>query len=393
MNQRTKWYSVLLALLMVVIVGTGCGKGGLIGQENTGDPSAGIPVKKAKVQLVSLGETTASGKLEALISANIVPKMPGKVAQVHVDIGSVVKAGEVLITLENQDLCDRVSQAEAGVAMAEAGVATAEAGLVTAQAAYKVAEANYERGKRLLDQGAIPAALFEGEYDLKYRQAKEQAGRVAPAQLELARAQLNQARANLQLARSAYNDSFIKAPFNGVVTARHVNPGEMASNVAPVLSLANLDKVVVKAAISEESINELKQGQQVQVKVAAVSEKPFTGVITNISPAMDPIAKAFPIKVEIDNPDHQLKPGIFAEVILNKNRGKALLVPREAVVKDFEKDMVWVVMDGIATRREVKVGASEGKKVIILEGVKEGEQVVTAGQAGLKDSAMVRIMN
>jgi len=393
MNQRTKWYSALLVLLLVVILGSGCAKGGLTGRENTGDPSAGIPVKTAKVQLVGLGETTISGRLEALISANIVPKMPGKVARVRVDMGSVVKAGQVLITLDNQDLRDRVSQAEAGVAMAEAGVAAAEAGLVTSQAAYKVAEANYERGKRLLDQGAIPAALFEGEYDLKYKQAKEQAGRVAPAQLELVRAQLDQARANLQLARSAYDDSFIKAPFNGVVTARHVNPGEMASNVAPVLSLANLDKVLVKAMVSENIINELKQGQQVQVRVAAVNEKPFAGVITNISPAMDPIARAFPIKVEIDNPDHQLKAGIFAEVVLNKNRGKALMVPREAVVKDFEKDLVWVVTDGIATRREVKVGAGEGKKVIILEGVKEGEQVITADQAGLKDNATVQVVN
>jgi cobalt-zinc-cadmium efflux system membrane fusion protein len=209
----------------------------------------------------------------------------------------------------------------------------------------------------------------------------------------MARAQLDHARANLQLARSAYGDSFVMAPFNGVVTARNVNPGEMASNTAPVVSLVNLDRAVVKATASEDLINELKQGQQVQVKVPAVSQKPFTGVITNISPAMDPIAKAFAIKVEIDNPDYKLKPGIFAEVLLNSGPGRALMVPREAVVKDSDKDVVWVVEDGIAVRRGVKAGASQGKKVIILEGVKEGDQVVISGQDDLKDGAAVRIKN
>lgn len=321
MNKRgVRLVILLVALIAVIVTGSGCSKGP-VGRDKEGKVSAVVPVTTGKVQLGRLSDiTTIGGKLEAVISANIVPKIPGKVAQVHVDVGSVVKAGQVLVTLDNQDLLDRVSQAEAGVAMAKAAVRAAEAGLTTAQAAYEVAEANYERGKHLLDQQAIPTAVFEGEYELKYKQAKEQAELGAPAQLELARAKLDQARANLRLARTAYDDSFIKAPFNGVVIARNVNPGEMASNIAPVVSLVNLDKVVVMATVSEDHINGLKQGQQVQVKVPAVSEKPFIGVIINISPAADPITKAFPIKVQIENPEHKLKLGMFAEVLLTKNR-------------------------------------------------------------------------
>jgi Multidrug resistance efflux pump len=333
--------AVLLALVVILAAGAaGCRMREATPEGQTASPAVSTPGAETETPA---GGAVVSGKLEAWQCANIVPKVPGKVARVHVDVGSRVSAGQVLVTLENKDLADRVAQAEAGVKQAEAGVkqATAvleqlQAGLKSAQAAlenavesYRVAEANYRRAKELLAAGAIPQAVFEGQYELPYKQAKQTAEVSAPAQVELVQAQLAGARAALEnaqavlknaqaqqaLARSAYEDSFIRAPFGGVVTARNINPGEMASTT-PVISLADLDKVVVKAAVGEKFINQLKIGQKVRVKISAVRPEFFTGTVTHIGPAADPATKAFPVKVEIANPDHVLKPGMFAEVYL-----------------------------------------------------------------------------
>lgn len=430
-----KWVIFIIFILLSAspILLAGCSKESVKGSQAI----AAISVNTSKARMGFLNDVTViSGKLEALESSNIVAKAPGKVAFVHVDIGDYVKAGQVLVTEDNKDLADRVSQAEAAVAQAEAGVSgaqaglkqaeagikqseagvlAAEAGLATAEANFAVAKANYQRGQELLAGGAIPQAVFEGEYDLKYKQAKEQVEKGAPAQLDLARAQLSQAKtrynqaqaslaqaqaglkqakASLALARSAYNDSFIKAPFSGVVTARNVNPGEMASPNLPIISIVNLDKVVVKAFVGEEHINEIKKGEQVKVKIKAISSQSFTGLITNIAPAADLVTKAFPVKIQIDNPKHLLKPGMFAEVELNQEQEESLLVPREAVVKDKQnKDVVWVVKKGVAKQRQVITGKSDNNSIIITSGLIEGEEIVIAGQESLRDGVRVNIYN
>lgn len=267
---------------------------------------------------------------------------------------------------------------------AEAGVAVAESALASAGSVYAVAEANYQRGKQLLEQGAIPQAVFEAEYELKYKQAKEQAEHALPAQVA-------QARANLALAQSAYNDSLIKATFSGQVTARNANPGEMASSAVPVISLVNLDKVVVKTYVPESLINQLKQKQK--IKVSAVSERPLTGTIASLAPAADPANGSFAVKIQIENPRHILKPGMFASAEFIPSLKESLLVPREAVVKDANKDIVWTVKEGRAKKKEVKTGESDGKMIVIASGLAEGEEVVIAGQENLEENTRVNVRN
>ncbi|OAT79844.1 hypothetical protein A6M21_15365 [Desulfotomaculum copahuensis] len=379
-----------------------------------------LTVSTAKAETGYLSnDTVVSGKLEAVQSSEVVAKMPGKVAAVFVDVGSTVQAGQPLVQLDNKDLQDRVSQAQSGVSQAQAavdqaqagvqaaqaGAGTAQAALATARANYAVAQANYQRGQQLLAAGAIPQADFERLYELPYEKAKQDVENSAPsgvasnqaqqaqaqAGLKTAQAGLQAAQAALALAQQALHDSVITAPFSGVITARLVDPGEMANGA--VVSMVNLDKVVVKATVGEDVINQLKQGEKVQVKISAASGQPFTGVLTNISPAADPVTKAYPVKIEIDNANHILKPGMFAEVDLPRDRQKSLLVPRDAVVKDGDKSYVWVLKDGVVNRREVKTGDSDGTNIVITSGLTAGEDVVTAGQETLQDGARVTVKN
>lgn len=391
MKKRGSLYIILAVLLVALLAAGGCGK------SSANEPKEGaegaVPVSTVKAQLGLLNDsTTVSGKLEAVQSANVVAKIPGKVAAVHVDIGSVVKAGQLMVTLENDTQKAAVSQAAAGVAQAKAGLARAEADLITAKASYQVDKANYERNKELLAADAISQSAFES-IELTYKKSKENVERTLPAALASSRAALQSAQAALQSAQATYNDTLIKAPFSGVVTARNINPGEMASSAAPVVTVVNLDKVIVKATVNEDMVNQLKQGQEVMVKVGAISAEPFKGIVSNIALAADSASKAFPIKVQIDNSKHQLKPGMFAEVQLSKDRAKALLVPREAVVREGDKDVVWTVKNGTAGKREVKAGESDGKQIIILSGLNEGDEVVAAGQESLQDGAKVNVRN
>jgi len=408
--------NIIIAVIAVLVV---LGAGLAVIGKKTAAGSGPLTVTTARAQLGYLNNATIiSGKLDAVQTASIVPKIPGRVASVYVDVGSAVQAGQVLVALDNQDLKDRVDQARAGVAQAEAAVAQAQAGvqaaqagtgaaqaaLATARANYEVAKANYQRGQQLLAAGAIPQAVFETQYELPYKQAEQAYENSAPSQvagtqaqqaqaaagLKTAQAGLAAAQAALALAQQTYEDSFIRAPFSGVVTGRNINPGEMAATM-PVITMVNLDQLVLKGYVGEDVINRLQQGEKVSVSVDAVSGRTFTGVITNISPAADPVTKDYLIKIEIDNSNHLLKPGMFATVQLSRNRKKSLLVPRTAVVKDGDASYVWVLKDGVVERREVKLGDSDGTSTIITAGLSAGDDVVTAGQETLHDGARVSV--
>lgn len=356
-SKKSAYIFSLFAVLVLLLAAAGCG-GSTERQGGSKDEAVPVVIAAARVGVLSDG-STLSGRLQALSSADVVPKMGGKVGEIKVDVGSRVKKGDVMIKLDAPELAAAVRQAEAGLAAAEAK--------------FEVSKASYERGKALLEEGAVSQAEFDSKFALAYKADKEQ--------VEMSRAQLEAARAN-------YSNSIITAPIDGVVTARRINPGEMASPTMPVVTIVNLDKVVVETNVSEDLVNTLEVGQEVEVKVAAASDKPFTGEITNIALAADKATKAFPIKIQIENKSHILKPGMFAEVKLGGGT-EALLVPRDAVMSGEEGDFVFVVENGTAKRRGVITGASDGKSIVITSGLEEGEEVVAVGQHYLEDGMKV----
>ncbi|SHE93366.1 RND family efflux transporter, MFP subunit [Desulforamulus putei DSM 12395] len=284
-TSRVATRNILTAILLSVLVF-------LYGCNQPADNSRQVQNDKATTPASSEKETkqsviTFSGKIEAVQWANLVSKVAGKVASVHVDIGSFVKTGQLLVSLAAEDKAAEIEEAATQVD--------------SARVEYELALKSYQRGKELLAAQAISQADYDNLYEGPFKKAE---------------VKLRSARATLQKKQIAYDDMFIKAPFAGVITAKNINPGEMAGTQSPVLTLVNLDQVVIKGAVNENHINKLKIGQQVRVKVAAISDKPFTGKISNIALAADPQTKAFPVKIQVDNPEHLLKPGMFAEVFV-----------------------------------------------------------------------------
>lgn len=357
-----KRYGILFALLVIsTMLLIGCSKKDETTKSQAGMGRGGGAVKTAEVVEGSLKEKmTLSGTLEALNSADVVAKSSGKVASLAVDIGSRVSTGQTLMTLEADDLA--------------ASVQSAEASLENAKVTYDLAISKYQRGKELVQAAAISQADFEENYDGAFKKAA--------ASLKVAQAALVQSQAR-------YNETIIKSPLAGIVTARNINVGELAGSSTPIFSISNLDRVVVCVNVNEQQVNKFVEGQKVAVKVSAVSQNPFTGVVTNIALAADVKTKAYPIKIQLDNKDHKLKPGMFAEILWENQLDKSFLIPREAIKNVDGKSSVFVLEKGVAKERQVETSATDGKNISILSGLHKGEKVIISNLDTLRDGMKV----
>ncbi|NLI12427.1 efflux RND transporter periplasmic adaptor subunit [Pelotomaculum propionicicum] len=373
MNKR-KYYIIAIICLVLVIIGSAFY---IISGERKG---SGVYVTTARAEISGGNETPAlSGKLEVQQSANVVSKITGRVGSVNIDIGSRVKAGDVLVTLDANELAASVNQAEAAVGVARYNYDAA-------QIDYETAKLYYERNKILYEQGAISQVVFENTYAQPFKKAEHYAKYGADAALQAAVAALDLARAN-------YANSIITSPIDGIVTAKNINPGELATTSVTLVTVVNLDKVFLQTAVDESYINKLKEGDTLPVKVAAVSDQPFTGVISNISQAASTSSKGFTVKVLIENAEHLLKPGMFAEASLSAIDRSELMIPKSAVINEGGHSYVWVVENGTVSKREVVKGTSSAVKTGIKAGLKEGQEVATSGLEQLKEGMRVNIMS
>ena len=373
--KRNSLLVLMVFVLVTVLVTAGCGGN----QDEAANTDHAVLVAVAEVEKGPLSRgDILTGKVSAKAEVNLVTKMPGKVAAVMVDVGDRVQAGQTLLRLESTELQAQLSQAEAGVTAAESA-------LLQAELAYKQAEADYKRMKFLHDQGAIPDADFE-KVEMNYELARDRAERQAPAGLKQAKGQLEFVQANV-------NNTILTSPISGIVAARNVNAGELAGQTMPVLTIMNFDSVVVGTNASEQQVNKIKAGQEVTVRISAVSSEPLTGKVTSVSPAADPRARTYPVKVEVPNPEHLIKPGMFAEVDLSVAGDEVILVPRDAVVHRSGTSAVFVLTDDETSVqfRQVVTGGSDGKNIAVLEGLQEGEKVVISGQESLESGAKVQV--
>ncbi|NPV73191.1 MAG: efflux RND transporter periplasmic adaptor subunit [Pelotomaculum sp.] len=397
-----KWLRISVAGLLVLSIALMAGCSIFKTARLKNEEQDAVAVDKAMARHGKLtGGTVVTGKLEALHSANVVPKMAGKVASITVEVGSQVAEGDLLVSLDAAELAALVDLYAAQLDKARnsdlpAQKTQAELALANAEAAYKTARADYERSKQLREAGVISQQQFE-QAEKMYTQA-EAAFRAARESLDILvnatiPQTIRQFEAQLRKAQADYANSIIRAPVGGVVTARNVNPGEMASPSQPVVTIVALDPLVVQADVTEDQINYIKVGQELKVRVSSVRDEPFTGIVTNISLAANPSTKAYPVKIQISNPEHVLKPGMFAEVFLNTKEEEGIIVPREAVFKAEDKNFVWVIGDGRVMRREVAVGQSDGRHVIISSGLAEGEEVAVTGIDDLEDGTKVVVHN
>lgn len=374
---------VLAAGLALVLAFTvaGCGKKQ---EEPAAAKVEATPVKVVKVVKGRVANAvTITGKVTAGLEVAVVPKVPGKVAEVLVDVGQRVKKGQVLVKLDSSDIQAQLKSAQASLSVQKA---------LQDQAAirYRDAKDNYERSKYLFAQGAISQTQLDAakvQFDTAAAGYNPAGGNTQTS------AAISQAQAQVESFRVQLSNMTITAPADGVIATRGVDPGEMASSQSPVVTIVNTDKMIVEGSLAESEVNLVSVGEEVKVLVKAVREQPYIGKVLSVSPSADSRTKAFPVRIELENKDAALKAGMIAEVVLDTQaREGVLLIPKEAVLDRGDKKIAFVVEAGkVALEKQVTLGLSDDTNVEVAKGLNEGDQVVINGQQLLTDKAPVTV--
>lgn len=355
-----KNYRSLMALFLGIslLIFTGCGAKETVTDQPEGEKA--VLVEAGEVITGNISSiATVNGKIAAHTEVSIVPKAVGKVAQVNFQVGDQVHQGDVLLRLDSTELQAQLKQARAGLAMAKAN--------------YENARANLERTKSLFEQGAVSQQQLEA------------------AQTMVATGSTDSAAASVQLIEAQIANTVVKAPADGIVSARTIEVGEIAGQT-PVMTIVDIDQVKVATNVTEGEVNKLKVGQKVDVIVSAESDQPFTGTIATISPAADSQSSTFPITIQIPNADHKLKPGMFAEIKLAlETKNGVLVLPKQAVIDSGGKKYVYVVKDNKGVQTDIVTGVEDDMQIEVVSGVQDGDMIVLTGQNKLQNETPVTL--
>jgi RND family efflux transporter MFP subunit len=332
-------------------------------------PSAGTPI------------LTASGYVVARRKAVVSAKIQGRLSELRVEEGSVVRDGEVLARLESWDY-------EASVVRARAAVQRAEADLAENERQLRLAE-------KLADQQIVAADQRDA----------------ASSRVKIAQAALAQTRADLAFVEAQLQNTVIRAPFAGVVVKKMAEVGESVAPIPPgvnlstssgaIVALADLATLEVEADVAESNVAKIGGGQPAEVTVEAIPDRRYKAVLRQVIPTADRTKATVMVKVTILDKDKDLKPEMSAKVTFlePEKKGAApaaadapvVLVPKEAVATRGGKAVVFLVREGKALEKPVVLGTERRGQVIVKSGLAGGETLVVSPADGLQDGAAVRV--
>ena len=318
-------------------------------------PGGGRSGAAAAVTTATVRSERLSQKLEALGNAranesvDISSKTSNVVTAVRFRDGERVRAGQVLVQLDD---------------------ATARADVAAAQAAVTESESQYNRSRELLNTQALSKSSFD--------------------QLE---ATLKANRARLQSANARLEDTVIRAPFSGRVGLRRVSVGALISPGDVITTLDDTSVIKLDFAVPETYISTLREGLSVRATAPAHPGRTFTGKVASIDSRVDMNTRSVLVRALLSNEDGALKAGMFLNVSLAKDERDTLLIPEEALTPEAEKQFVFVVADGKAHRREVRIGGRSPGIVEILAGLNAGDRVVVEGTQKVRDGAPVNAID
>src|SRR5262245_17175895 len=315
-------------------------------------------------------ELQVVGNLIGDQTVSVVPKTAGRLQEITVRLGDRVNRGQRFAKIEDEEILEQVKQAEAAFEVAKATIRQREADL-------DLAKTNVERSRNLFQRQLLPQQTLD-DAEAKYQSAQ--------AALDLARAQNTQSQSRLDELRINLQNTIITSPVNGFVARRAADPGAFVSQNAPIVDVVDITRVRLVANIIEKDLKQIGVGDTARVEVDAFPGENFMGRIARVSPVLDPSTRTAPIEVEISNDQYRLKPGMYARVgIITESHANALVVPTNSVVDANGTRGVYLSVNNVAAFHPVKIGIEGNEQTEILDGVSEGDRVVTTGAAGLRN--------
>lgn len=314
------------------------------------DKMTTFPVSAAKVGKEKIEENLSMvGTVTGNNDVAIVSETQGRVTSVFVKIGDHVSAGTSIAQVDDE----------------------------LKQANFKLADANYEKTKKDL---ARNEELFKDRT-------------ISESQIEASRLAFTSAESQYIIAKRQLNDTRIKTPIAGVVTARTVDLGTMVQPGMTVANVVDISQLKVKLNVAEKDAFKLKTGDKVEITTDVYPGVTFNGKIESISSKGDE-AHTYPVEIILaNNAAHPLKAGMFSRVhFVSVQSYETVVIPREALIGSIRDPKVYVVENGTARLRSIVAGHESGTKLQVVEGLKEGEQIVVSGHNNLKDNALVTIV-
>ena len=341
-------------------------------------------VPSVRVAVVRASEATMSVALPATTNAfqaaDIFARASGYVAERDVDIGSRVKAGDLLAVITAPELDHQIAQAEASLAQAKASRRQTKANR-------ELARVTWGRDSVLVKQGW--ATQQQGDTDRLNYTAQQQAKQVNDAAIRSQEAQLLVLRQ-----QKAYQQ--VVAPFDGVVTRRNIDVGSLvqadATSGTFMFTLTRSDVMRIRLYVPQDAAIGVKPGVDTVVRVPEIPDHTFPGKVARIADALDPATRTLMTEIDVPNPDGELSPGVYCTVELKiPRRTPSLIVPAGAIVFDRDGLRVLVVEDGVAHSRKIIEIRDLGTEVEVSDGVKQGDQVVLTPPVDLEDGSRVQV--
>ena len=344
------------------------------------------PVKVARVEELPVGASVnVTGTLAAQDEATLSIKVPGRLSTITIDLGSVVRKGQTVAEVEQQDYKLRVQQAEAALQQARARLGLQPQGdddrfdpevtgtVRQARAVLEEARQNRQRVAALVESGVVARAEYEGaDAAFKVAQGKYQD---AVEEIRNRQALLAQRRTELSLARQALADTTVVAPFDGIVQEKRASVGEYLAAAAPVVTIVRVNPLRFRGEVPERDAATVRAGQPVRVTVEG-DRGLYAGRIVRLSPTINQQNRVLVVEAEITNPGG-LRPGGFARAEIVTNSGDvAVTVPANAVVTFAGIEKVITVEDGKAKEKPITTGRRAETWTEVLSGVNVGEAVV-----------------
>jgi RND family efflux transporter MFP subunit len=359
----------------------------------------------------------------------VVSKVPGRVKQIFFKVGDTVKEDDILFSVDDKDIQDSIKSLELqlkssqiAVDMAQKALASskgsmleqqltqAETSLKTSELQYNNAKKSYEDSKILYEAGSASKQQYDQAKtafeaaEISFNAAQQAydllINKTSQENIDRAKDQLNQAIATkenvefqLKKAKENLAETDVKSPISGVISSRTIEEGEMVGSTSVPFIVVQIDPVVLAVNISEQMLGSIKEGDYVNVVIGAIKDKTFTGKIRSIAPVADERTATYPVEIEIENKDNELKAGMFGEVnfITNKQED-VIVVKRETLIEKDNKTFVFTITeDNKAKLIEVETGIDNGKEVEITKGLNVGQSIIVKGQDYLIDGDNIKI--
>jgi membrane fusion protein, multidrug efflux system len=309
------------------------------------------------------------------------------VRQVSFQAGDRVREGQLLVELDARDIEAQVRQAEAAQREAQEALLETDGAIASAKANLDLAQATFQRMQDLFQKKSISNQEFdEASARLKVAQASYE---MAAAKRRQVAAKISQAGAGIDSANIMRGYSRITAPFDGVVTEKHVEPGNLAAPGAPLALIEREDGYRLEASVEESRVRDVRVGQGVSVVLEAL-DRTIAARVGEIVPAVDAASRSYIVKIDLPALP-QLRSGMFGRAVFTLGKRSALAVPATAIREQGQLRMVFAAENGFVRSRMVTLGETLGGLREVLSGLNAGDSIVSPLPPGLADGASVEV--